>query len=150
MRFVQNEEPEEEKEWVDPSIPVIKGPGLGLPEFLKKRAALPKVEDAMADAFAMRQAAGSLKKPNPKAPRPVEEFFKLKKMNKGPLDAASEASSVAAARPPKAVYVKKNRQELYDHKIELKPFNWYDKKTAQAALVNFNEEVKEKGDIVDI
>ena len=73
-------------------------------------------------------------------------------MNKGPLDDDSEASSVKqlAAKPPKAVYVKKNRQELYDHKLELKPFNWYDKKTAQAALDNHLEGNKENGSIVDV
>lgn len=37
----------------------------------------------------------------------------------------SAASVKAAARPPKAVYNKKSRKELYDHKLELKPFNWY-------------------------
>ena len=48
-------------------------------------------------------------------------------MNKGPLDTESEQSvKMEAKRPPKAVYVKKTREELYDHKIELKPFNWYD------------------------
>jgi hypothetical protein len=41
----------EKKKLVDPSIPVIKGPGLGLPEFLKKRAAMPKVVDPLDDAF---------------------------------------------------------------------------------------------------
>lgn len=49
----------------DPSIPVIKGPGLGLPDFLKKRAAMPKVVDPMADAFKLRADAGDIKKANP-------------------------------------------------------------------------------------
>ena len=62
----------------DPSVPKGSGAGLGLPEFLQKRALMPKVEDPMADAFAMRLAAGSLKKADPKAPRPVEVVFKLK------------------------------------------------------------------------
>ena len=73
-------------------------------------------------------------------------------MNKGPLDTESEASlAVAAKKPPKAVYVKKNRQELYDHKLELKPFNWYDQRGAKATLNNFlQENVKQKGEITDV
>ena len=63
----------------------------------------------MADAFASRQAAGSLKKANPKAPKPVETYFKLKQVGKGPHDTESVASVSVAAKPPKAVYVKKNR-----------------------------------------
>ena len=97
-----------------------------MPDFLKKRALLPKVVDPMADAFASRLAAGSLKKGNPKAPKPVETFFKLKQTGKGPLDTESVASISVAAKPPRAVYVKKNRKELYDHKLELKPLNWFD------------------------
>ena len=121
------EEEEKEEPFVDPSIPKGRGEGLGLPDFLKKRAMMPKVVDPMEEAFNSRAAAGSLRKPNPKAPKPIETFFKLKQVGKGPMDTESENSvPVAAKKPPKAVYVKKNRQELYDHKLELKPFNWYD------------------------
>ena len=139
-------EEEKEEPYIDKSIPKGRGSGLGLPEFLKKRALLPKVVDPMDEAFQSRAATGDPKKPNPNVPKPVETFFKLKQRGKGPLDTESEASVVYARKPPKAVYVKKNRKELYDHKLELKPLNWYDQKGAKATLNNFiEEEVKQKG-----
>jgi len=130
------------KEHFDPSVPKGRGEGLGLPEFLKKRAAMPRVVDPMGDAFAIRQNAGSIKKADPHAPRPVEHAFNLKKVGKGLDDDESAVSQVEAARPPKAVYVKKSRKELYDHKLELKPFNWFDQKKAQATLNTFNDNNK--------
>lgn len=138
------------KAYFDPSVPKGRGEGLGLPEFLKKRAALPPVADPMNDAFALRMAAGSIRKADPHAPRPVEEVFKLKKVGKGLESEVSEASRRMPPRPPKAVYVKKTRKELYDHKIELKPFNWFDQKKAKAQLNNFVEETKQKGEVTDI
>jgi hypothetical protein len=130
------------KEHFDPSVPKGRGEGLGLPEFLKKRAAMPPVLDPMGDAFATRMAAGSIKKADPHAPRPVEHAFNLTKVGKGLDDHESAASRVEAPRPPKAVYVKKSRKELYDHKLELKPFNWFDQQKAQATLNTFNEHNK--------
>ena len=103
---------------------------------------MPPVVDPMSDAFALRMAAGSIRKADPHAPRPVEEVFKLKKVGKGLESEASEASMRMPPRPPKAVYVKKTRKELYDHKLELKPFNWFDQKKAKAQLNNFVEENK--------
>ena len=90
---------------------------------------MPKVIDPLADGTKARLEAGSYLRANPKVPKPVEpETFKLKQRGKGPMSEASEVSVVAAPRPPKAVYVKKNRNELYNHKLELKPFNWFDQK----------------------
>ena len=111
---------------------------------------MPPVLDPMNDAFATRAAAGSIKKADPHAPRPVEHAFNLKKVGKGFDDHESAVSQVEAARPPKAVYVKKSRKELYDHKLELKPLNWFDQKKAQASLNTFNEQNKQKGEIVDV
>ena len=135
MRFDEEVEEHEDpivaalrEQYVDPSIPKGRGEGLGLPDFLKKRAAMPRVVDPMQEAFDCRLAAGSLKKPNPTAPRPVEEVFKLKQTGKGPMSEYSYASETKLTKPPKAVYVKKNRKELYDHKLELKPVGWYDQK----------------------
>lgn len=117
-------------------MPKGRGEGLGLPEFLKRRALLPRVVDALDEAFQNRAAAGSLKKANPKAHRPVEVVFKLKQTDTaGPALGPSEhspASDTRGAKPPKAVYVKKTRKELYEHKLELKPFNWFDQKKAKA------------------
>jgi len=81
-RAISNKEnkPINTQPFKDPSIPVIKGPGLGLPEFLKKRAAMPKVVDPMADAFNLRVAAGGNKKANPNVKVPVEETFILKQV----------------------------------------------------------------------
>ena len=63
-----------------------------MPDFLKKRAAMPPVEDPMNDAFAMRLAAGSIRKADPHAARPVEHAFNLKKVGKG-LDDHESAPS---------------------------------------------------------
>ena len=109
------------KEERDPAIPQIKGPGLGLPDFLKKRAAMPKEVDPMADAFAQRTKAGDIKKADPKAKKPVEEVFKLKQTAAD----SSPQRAPKAVKPPKAVYVKRNRDELYQHTLNQKPFNWF-------------------------
>ena len=81
---------------------------------------------------------GSKKKADPKAKRPVEAVFKLKQTGEplaGPgIGPDSPTSEAKAAKPPKAVYVKKTRDELYNHKLELKPFNWYDQKQAKATF----------------
>lgn len=114
---------------------------------------MPKVVDPLADGFKARLEAGSLVKANPKAKKPVEpETFKLRQVGKGPLSEPSEVSVVvqAAQKPPKAVYVKKNRQELYNHKLELKPFNWFNKKTANATLDEHLQKEKDKGEITDV
>ena len=135
----------------DPSIPQIKGDGLGLPDFLKKRAAMPKVIDPMADAFALRQKTGNVMKANPNVNVPVEPIFRLQL--RGPDirgQTHSEPSEKAASRPPKAVYVKKNRKELYEHKLELKPFTWFDQKGAKETLNKFLDSNKQKGQITDV
>ena len=62
----------------------------------------------------------------------------------------SYVSETKVAKPPKAVYVKKNRKELYDHKLELKPMNWFDQKKARAQLNEFLDKNKQKGDVVDV
>ena len=53
---------------------------------------MPPVEDPMNDAFALRLAAGSIRKADPHAARPVEHAFTLKKVGKG-LDDHESAPS---------------------------------------------------------
>jgi hypothetical protein len=73
---------------------------------------MPKVEDPMENAFAQRIKAGDIKKADPKANIPVEEVFKLKQTNVKERDEVKKA-----VKPPKAIYVKRNRDELYQHTL---------------------------------
>jgi len=61
-------------------------------------------------------AAGSIKEPNRKAPKPVEEVFELKQLGKGPISESARSlpkarkSKIHHFRPPKAVDIKKTRK----------------------------------------
>ena len=104
---------------------------------------MPKIVDPMNDAFEMRKLAGDVKKANPKANVPVETVFRLQQRgNDIRGQAPSEPSEASYMKPPKAVYVKRNRKELYDHKLELRPFNWDNKKDAKNKLDTFLNENK--------
>jgi len=60
-------------------LSVPKGRGATcLPEFLQKRALLPRVEDPVEDNIELRLDNKNLLKPVPNAPRPVTAIFKLK------------------------------------------------------------------------
>ena len=75
----------------------------------------------MADAFAQRIKAGDVKKADPKANKTVEDVvFKLKQKDQETTEEVAKA-----VKPPKAVYVKRNRDELYKHTLNQKPFNWF-------------------------
>ena len=122
---------------------------MNLPDFLKKRALQPKVIDPMEKALQLRAETGNLKRPNPLVKPQIEEVFKLKQTG---TDVDGQEVNYHDAphklgKPPKAVYVKRNRQELYEHKLVQKPFNWFDQKTAKQTLQNFLDENKAVGEV---
>jgi len=63
---------------------------------------------------------------------PEEKPFKLRQVGRDIAGKApEEPSEKIIKKPPKAVYVKRDRKELYEHKLEMKPFNWFDQKGAR-------------------
>jgi len=153
--FDVEEEEHREVKVVDPSVPKGRGEGLGLPQFLKDRRQQQPIVDPMNDAFGLRLAAGSKKKGNPQATQPIVEVFKLKQAGAGPPIESLQAEPSAqpelpVGKPPKAIYVKKDRKQLYGHKLEMKPFNWYDQKTAKETLEEHLRKNKIKGSTVDV
>lgn len=99
---------------------------MDLPEFLRKRAKLPRVEDPLMNGVDQRIKAGSMLRPDPYAKRPAEPVFELKQKGKPP-------HAEPPSKPPRAVHVPRETQkDLYGHRVELRPFNWYDQKDAAA------------------